>query len=89
MQKLIYVLIYIFTEQTRGNMESICLYDKKGKLLLACRAGVLLRASEFHQRKLWPPSLIEMTAEGRGEKKISTKGAVDGQKNKERGGVGE
>ena len=39
-----------------------------------------MRASEFHQRKLWPPSLIEMTAEGRGEKKISTKGAVDGQK---------
>ena len=48
-----------------------------------------MRASEFHQRKLWPPSLIEMTAEGRGEKKISTKGAVDGQKNKERDGVGE
>ena len=57
-------------------MESICLYDKKGKLLLACRAGVLLRASEFHQRKLWPPSLIEMTAEGRGEKKSLLRGRL-------------
>ena len=38
------------------------------------------KCSEFYQRNLWPPSLIEMTAEGRGQKKISTKRAVDGQK---------
>ena len=55
---------------------------KKARLLLVCRAGVILasKCSVFYLRKLWPPSLIVTVAEGWGEKEISTKGAVDGQK---------
>ena len=38
------------------------------------------KCSVFFLRKLWPLSLIVTAAEGREEKEISTKGAVDGQK---------
>ena len=46
------------------------------------------KCSEFYQRNLWPPSLIEMTAEGRGQKKSLLRGRLT-VKNKEKGGVGE
>ena len=52
---------------------------------LACRAGLILasKCAVFSWRKLRPPSVILMRAEGWGEKEFCTKGVVD--RNKERG----
>ena len=49
---------------------------------LVCKPGVILA------RKLWPPSLILMVAEGWGEKEVCTNGRST-VKNMESGGVGE
>ena len=49
---------------------------------LACRAGLILasKCAVFSWRKLRPPSVILMRAEGWGEKEFCTKGVVDSQK---------
>ena len=69
---------------------SLCLQRKQQVNLLqtnlgistvACGADVILASecSLFSKQKLWPPSLILITADGWEEKIISTKGEVDGQ----------
>ena len=79
--------LYIYCTNPRQHGIYLFSMIKKGKLLLASRAGIILasKCSVFCQRKLWPPSLIVMAAEGWGEREIVTKGAVDGQKYGNRG----
>ena len=57
---------------------------------LAGKVGVILASecSIYSSRKLWPPSLILLAGEGRGEKEICTRGVVVGQKIRRGVGVG-